>query len=100
MSEMAPALLLLGPVHFLHGTYHCPKVFFFFLFWSCWVFVAAWLPWLLQEEAALSLQYTGFLLQRLSLVVELGLLEVWASVVEAHRPSSCSSWALEHRLNS
>ena len=35
-----------------------------------------------------------------SLLVELGLLGVWASVAEAHRPSSCSSWALEHRLNS
>ena len=33
-------------------------------------------------------------------LVELGLLEVWASAVEAHRLSSCSSWALEHRLNS
>ena len=35
-----------------------------------------------------------------SLVRELGLLGVWASVVEVHRLSSCSSWALEHGFNS
>ena len=32
--------------------------------------------------------------------MEHGLQSEWASVVAAHRLSSCGSWALEHRLNS
>ena len=42
----------------------------------------------------------GPLIAVASLVAELRLRGVWASVAEACGLSSCSSWSLEHRLSS
>ena len=100
MSEMAPTPpLSLAPVYFLHGTYHCPQFFFLILtilgLHGCLGFS------LVAARGRYSLVAAHRLLTAVtSLVRELGLLGVWASVVEAHRLSSCSSWALEHGLNS
>ena len=65
---------------------------YFDLFLTCWVFTAA-------RRLSLIVVSRGYSLQQLPLwgAQALG---PWASAVEVHRPSSCSSWAPEHRLSS
>ena len=52
------------------------------------------------EWGLLSIAVHRLLIAVASLVAEHGLQNTWASVVVAHELSSCSTWALEHRLNS
>ena len=78
-------------------------LFFFFSFiylWLRWVFVAACGLSLAAASGGYSLlRCTGFLLRWLLLCGACAL-GARASVVVAHRLSSCGSWALERRLSS
>ena len=67
-------------------------LFFYYLFWLCWVFVAA--SGLSQVGASTgysSLRCAGFLIVVASLVAEHGLYGTQASVVAARRLSSCGA---------
>ena len=67
----------------------------------CWVFIAALRLFLVAESGGYSLVVVCRLLTAVaSPVKEQGLWGLWASAVAAHELSSCSSWALGHKLNS
>ena len=66
------------------------EFYLFIYFWLCWVFVAVW---------ATLVVVCGLLIAVASLV-EHGFQGAWLSVVVAQGLRSCSSWAVEHRLNS
>ena len=73
----------------------------FIYFWLCWVLIAAWVFLKLQREGATpKLWCSGFSLWWPLLIMEHGLQGTQASAVAACGLNSCSSWALEHRLNS
>ena len=88
---MGEELLLMneGRKWFLSKT-----ILFHYVFdsWLCWVFIAA---------QGLSLAVVlGFLIAAAALVAQPGLQDVKVSVVVTRGLTSCSSQALEHRLNS
>ena len=82
---------------FIYRHFPITFIFFFFLvvyFWLCWVFVAAWIFFLscskqglLSACSALVCHCRGF-----------SCYGAWALGIVGF--SSCSFWALEHRLNS
>ena len=83
-------------------SFYFLKIFIYlFIFWLCWVFVAARRLSLVAASGGLCFFVVcGLLIAGASLVAEHGLLGTQASVVVAHRLSSCGSQAPEHRLSS
>ena len=72
----------------------------FIYFWLCWVFTAAcWLSLVAASRGYSSLRCTASYCGGFSCCGAWAL-GAWASVVAAHRLSSCSSRALERRLSS
>ena len=72
----------------------------FVKFWLCWVFVAVWAFSLVVASGNYSLvMVCGLFTVVASLIAEHRFKRMRTSVVATHGLSSCSSWALEHRLN-
>ena len=68
-------------------------------FWLCWVFVAA-RAFSSCGEWGILFVAVGRLLTAVACCCGAWALGTWASVVVAHRLSSCGTWALECRLSS